>query len=100
MQTKKFQRKIENFKCEHCGKEVKGSGYTNHCPNCLWSKHVDIKPGDRQESCQGMMEPISAVYKEGIYVIQQRCIDCKKIMNIKSNKIDNYDKIIIIVSNS
>ena len=98
MQTKKFQRKIEDFLCEYCKFEVSGSGYTNHCPNCLWSKHVDISPGDRKETCQGMMEPISATYKSGKYIIQQRCIDCKKVMNIKSSKLDDYDKIIKLVS--
>ena len=35
-------------------------GYScrNHCPNCLYSKHVDKNPGDRQEDCHGMLEPI------------------------------------------
>lgn len=23
--------------CEHCSAEVLGTGYTNHCPKCLWS---------------------------------------------------------------
>ncbi|MFN2146641.1 MAG: RNHCP domain-containing protein, partial [Anaerolineales bacterium] len=36
----KFQRRIEYFICEHCGAEVSGVGFTNHCPVCLWSKHV------------------------------------------------------------
>ena len=53
-----FQRRIENFVCENCGYEVAGTGYTNHCPKCLWSKHVDIHPGDRSAACGGMMEPI------------------------------------------
>lgn len=38
---KNFTRVIEDFICENCGTEVKGNGYTNHCPKCLWSKHVD-----------------------------------------------------------
>jgi len=46
---KKFQKRIENFTCEKCGLFVKGTGYTDHCPNCLWSKHMDINPGDRKE---------------------------------------------------
>jgi len=53
-----FTRNIEDFICEHCGHAVKGSGYTNHCPKCLWSKHVDVNPGDRAEECGGQMRPI------------------------------------------
>ena len=55
---KQFNRKKENFVCENCGEKVEGNGYTNHCPNCLWSKHVDINPGDRQEECKGLMVPV------------------------------------------
>lgn len=53
MQEKKFQRQIEDFVCEKCGKEVKGDGYTDHCPRCLRSKHVDVNPGDRRSKCNG-----------------------------------------------
>ena len=49
-----FIRKTEDFICEHCGREVRGNGYTNHCPYCLWSKHVDINPGDRAAGCGGL----------------------------------------------
>ena len=54
-----FNRKKENFVCENCGEKVEGNGYTNHCPNCLWSKHVDINPGDRAETCHGLLKPIA-----------------------------------------
>ncbi|HYC79501.1 MAG TPA: RNHCP domain-containing protein, partial [Candidatus Binatia bacterium] len=55
---KLFQRTPENFVCENCGTKVSGNGYTNHCPNCLYSKHVDNNPGDRLNKCHGLMEPI------------------------------------------
>jgi Zn finger protein HypA/HybF involved in hydrogenase expression len=48
-----FKRTIEDFTCEHCGEQVTGNGFTNHCPQCLWSKHVDIDPGDRLALCGG-----------------------------------------------
>ncbi len=95
---KQFQRKIENFTCEHCRHEVIGSGYTNHCPHCLWSKHVDINPGDRQAECDGMMEPVSIDQKDGEYIIVHRCRICG---HTKRNKIatdDNMDEIIRISS--
>ena len=50
----------EEFICEHCGKKVEKLGYScrNHCNHCLYSKHVDKNPGDRQEECHGLLEPI------------------------------------------
>ena len=52
---KKFFEIDEEFICENCGKHVPKLGYTcrNHCPYCLHSKHVDINPGDRAETCHG-----------------------------------------------
>jgi rubrerythrin len=73
---KKFTRTTEDFICEHCGAAVKGTGYTNHCPHCLWSKHVDVNPGDRLEECQGMMKPVGYQKlgdKERIVLQCQRC---------------------------
>lgn len=71
-----FTRKVEDFVCEKCGTEVKGSGYTNHCPKCLWSKHVDKNPGDRAESCGGMMEPVRIEGTAEEYRIIHRCTKC------------------------
>ena len=50
---KRFNELDEGFICENCGKEVTPAGYTSrdHCPYCLYSKHVDINPGDRQNTC-------------------------------------------------
>ena len=45
---KKFERNREDFTCNNCELFVQGDGYTDHCPSCLYSKHVDINPGDRQ----------------------------------------------------
>ncbi len=73
---KLFQKTVEDFKCGHCGAEVFGDGYTNHCPKCLWSRHVDINPGDREAVCGGLMEPVSFEKRAGGYVILQRCVLC------------------------
>jgi rubrerythrin len=71
-----FTRRIEDFTCAQCGRAVKGTGYTNHCPACLWGKHVDVEPGDRAEPCGGMMEPVAARIREGEFEIAHRCILC------------------------
>ena len=57
---KKFTMKDENFICDNCGMEVKKLNYTarDHCPYCLYSKHVDIMPGDRLNNCHGLLKPI------------------------------------------
>ena len=74
--TKRFVRTKENFTCEHCCTKVTGNGYTNHCPKCLWSKHVDVSPGDRAETCSGMMEPVRIEGATPDYVLVHRCERC------------------------
>ena len=94
MLTKKFQRKKENFICENCGARVKGTGYTNHCPNCLWSKHVDVNPGDRQADCGGMMAPIGIDSKKGEYVILHKCTKCGYERKNKAVENDDFNTIL------
>mgnify|MGYP002860862758 CR=1 FL=1 len=91
---KRFTRHIENFKCAHCGADVLGDGYTNHCPQCLWSRHVDNNPGDRASTCGGMMRPIAIETKKDHYIITHRCEKCGKEIRQKSAENDNTDAII------
>ena len=92
--TKKFQRRKEDFVCEHCGATVEGSGYTNHCPVCLWSKHVDIHPGDRAATCGGMMWPTGIEVDKGEYIILHRCEKCGHKKRNKSSKNDDFNAIL------
>ncbi|MFA6338553.1 MAG: RNHCP domain-containing protein [Candidatus Paceibacterota bacterium] len=92
--TKQFQRKIEDFVCGNCGISVKGNGYTNHCPKCLWSKHVDINPGDREEDCHGLMKPISVLKIGERYSLIHQCQKCGQESKNKINENDNFDEII------
>ncbi|MDP1845992.1 MAG: RNHCP domain-containing protein [Candidatus Moranbacteria bacterium] len=91
MQSKKFQRRIENFTCEKCGAEVKGNGYTDHCPVCLWGRHVDVNPGDRAAECGGMMEPVHVDKKGDKYVIEYICKKCGYEFQVKSAGEDNFE---------
>ncbi len=95
---KKFTRKIEDFKCEHCGTEVQGNGYTNHCPHCLYSKHVDLNPGDRLSACKGLMKPIAIKNKSGEYTLTHQCIICGYTKDNKTVPEDNFDAILAIAS--
>ncbi len=87
---KKFQRTIEDFVCENCGEEVSGNGYTNHCPSCLWSKHVDINPGDRKNDCGGLMKPVDAYFQSQQWYLIQQCQECGERFKIKVAKEDNF----------
>lgn len=91
-----FKKTIEDFTCEHCGVHVKGDGYTNHCPECLWSKHVDVGPGDRAATCGGMMEPISLEGSTGKYRIIQHCERCGISRPIGLSKNDNMKAVLAL----
>ncbi len=95
---KRFVKKVENFICEKCGREVKGNGFTNHCPTCLWSKHVDENPGDRASLCKGAMEPFSVSQKSGKWLIHHKCVSCgfKKIQTASAE--DNFEKILFLAA--
>lgn len=92
---RRFQRTREDFTCEHCGAEVRGNGYTNHCPRCLWSKHVDINPGDRAEDCGGLMEPVDLELKDGRYVLVHRCQKCGFV---RRNKVCDEDDFAAVIA--
>ncbi len=96
---KTFTKKVEDFNCAHCGTVVHGNGYTNHCPNCLWSKHVDNNPGDRGATCGGMMAPISVTPDGERFVITHKCEICGKEKRQRTSDDDNIDAIIELSSN-
>lgn len=93
---KLFTKNDDSFTCEHCLKEVNALKYTSrdHCPYCLYSKHVDIFPGDRNNNCKGLLEPIGIEKFKDTYKIIYKCKKCNKIhKNIMAND-DNMDLII------
>ena len=86
-----FIKKEEDFICEHCAFAVKGNGYTNHCPQCLWSMHVDNFPGDRASTCGGMMPPTALVMEKGEFVLTNTCEKCGHTKRNKTTQGDNLD---------
>ena len=95
---KNFKMIDEGFICEYCGSDVSKLNYTarDHCPNCLYSKHVDINPGDRQNTCKGLLKPVGIEKFKDSFKILYRCEKCKKDhKNIMAND-DNMDLIIEI----
>lgn len=94
-----FARKIESFACAHCGASIRGDGYTNHCPKCLWSKHVDISPGDRQAACDGLMRPMAARYIKDKFVIYHRCEKCGHETTNRASPSDSSELLISLTAN-
>lgn len=92
----RFKELDEGFVCEHCGNEVFPLEYSSrdHCPKCLYSKHVDHNPGDRKNKCKGLLRPIGIEKYRDTYKILYLCETCKeKHKNIMAND-DNMDLII------
>ncbi len=89
----------EKFICENCHKNVEKLSYTarDHCPYCLYSKHVDINPGDRANTCQGLLKPIDIEKFKDTYKIVYQCEKCgEKHKNILAS--DDDMNIVIEVS--
>jgi hypothetical protein len=91
--------KSDEFKCAYCGrmvdKQAYGTRHRNHCPHCLWSKHVDDRPGDRASDCGGKMEPISIAVREEDWVIIHRCQSCGQL---HLNRIAGDDNAALLIS--
>jgi len=83
------------FTCIHCGATIPdmafGTSQRNHCPACLWSRHVDVKPGDRRSLCRSAMEPIAIwVLDDGEWRLVHRCTECGAL---KTNRIAGDDSV-------
>jgi hypothetical protein len=83
--TDSHRRGVESFRCGHCRLDVSlaapGTKHRNHCPTCLWSRHVDDRvPGDRAAGCGGSMAPIAVcVGEDGEWALVHRCAGCAAV---------------------
>ncbi len=90
-----FIMRDESFVCENCSKEVSkhpSGSARNHCPFCLYSKHLDENtPGDRVSNCHWLMVPIWIDKKKNKgWMLEHKCNKCgKKILN-KVAEDDNF----------
>jgi hypothetical protein len=86
----------DGFRCLHCRTFVtadrswSGVCHRNHCPFCLWSRHVDwLSPGDRLSSCKGAMQPVGLTLKrirkkyggrlDGELMVIHQCVECRRV---------------------
>lgn len=100
MTTMAFIRTKEDFSCEHCGAAVHGDGFTNHCPQCLWSKHVDVDPGDRAHSCRGLMRPVRLEGNTPSYTIVHRCEVCGAERRVRTARTDNPESLLALAGHN
>lgn len=97
MQDKKFTMIDESFICFNCKTKVDPLGYTarDHCPNCLYSLHLDINPGDRKSTCKGILKPVGIEKtKKDNYKILYKCEKCGYRTKNKAAIDDNINEII------
>jgi hypothetical protein len=93
------RRGPDTFRCRTCRLDVPmhapGTRHRNHCPNCLWSRHVDERPGDRASPCRSAMEPLAiAVRGRGEWVLIHRCRGCDALVG---NRIAGDDNPLLLV---
>lgn len=101
--------------CENCKKEfllsAPGTKNRNHCPFCLYSKHVDIADGDRRAECKGLMKPIGLTFKHegfdkygkekaGELMLVHLCSSCGKISINRIAGDDNPQNILVVFEHS
>lgn len=88
-----------------------GTHNRNHCPFCLWSKHVDSTTGNREVKCYGAMEPIGLTFKkegldkwgkpkQGELMIIHKCSKCSKLSINRIASDDKAEKILEILDKS
>ena len=83
----------------HCRLDVSmdapGTQHRNHCPSCLWSRHLDNTPGDRAADCSGSMEPIGiCVRTDGEWALIHRCGGCA---TVRMNRIAGDDNPLLLM---
>ena len=90
-----FNQTFGDFKCVHCRNHVSadnllsGVQNRNHCPYCLWSRHLDLyESGDRLAACKSPMKPVGLSLKktkkkygkdQGELMLVHLCEECGKV---------------------
>lgn len=92
-----FKRTVEDFVCGHCGADNSGDGYTNHCSACLYSRHVDVDPGDRAADCGGLMAPVDLLVERGRQVVVHRCEVCGEQRRCRAAPADDNEAMLEVI---
>lgn len=114
--TYRYDTITSDFKCKHCRQYVStdpllsGVNNRNHCPYCLWSRHLDLyKAGDRLAACKAEMKPVALTFKrtnkkygkmQGELMLVHLCTDCGSVSINRSAADDDAETILAIFENS
>lgn len=91
-----LKHREKGFNCLHCNNYVSTESFIsgvqnrNHCPYCLWSRHVDSRlAGDRLAACKAQMKPVGLTLKrvhkkypqkaQGELMLIHQCVVCGKV---------------------
>lgn len=91
--SRKSRAERGDFTCVRCKRTVLnqswGTRHRNHCPACLWSRHLDEEPGDRACPCAQPMQPVAIeVRADGEWAIIHRCTGCH---TLRTNRVAGDD---------
>jgi len=122
MTRRKLNRRHEKelikgyFICVNCHQMVcfhpttSGVNNRNHCPYCLWSRHMDhYEAGDRLSACKEGMQPVGLALKAvrskyspesgGELMLVHQCIECGKVSLNRIAADDSADELLAIFEN-
>lgn len=114
---KRAFRSDDGFACKYCQAYVhnlpalSGVQNRNHCPYCLWSRHLDLfRAGDRLSACKANMQPIGLTVKPGHnkygsnqpgeLLLVHRCNECGMISINRIAADDMEDELLQVLMDS
>ena len=106
-----------DFTCKQCGflvsvdRAASGVINRNHCPYCLYSRHVDLhRAGDRLCACKGLMKPVGitiknsrdkyAIMQKGELMLVHRCTSCSRLSINRVAADDDPTKLLAVFKSS
>lgn len=103
-----------DFRCMHCGAYVVSDPaysavrHRNHCPYCLWSRHLDHwRAGDRLSACKAPMKPLGLTFKQspkrynhgnGELMLCHQCTDCGTVSINRIAADDDPDRLYALLN--
>jgi hypothetical protein len=107
---------MQGFKCGHCHAFVatepglSGVQNRNHCPYCLWSRHLDLyEAGDRLSACKVLMQPIALTMKHiskkygpgcGELMLVHACMECEALSINRIAADDDPQRLVAVFEDS
>ena len=106
-----------DFTCLHCHFFVSSAEILshvhnrNHCPYCLWSRHLDLyQPGDRLSACKSGMQPVGLAIKRtvnkyasrqsGELMVVHSCSECGSLSANRIAADDDHHRILQVYRSS